>query len=132
MMMPYCSGGDVAHYLRHSQQLSETVARPLVSQLCSAIEYLHTRNILHRDLKLSNLLLTGDQKTLYLSDFGLAIQLQGKEEQRHTRCGTPNFIAPEILTESMAHGFPADMWSLGCILFAILTGESPFEGLRVR
>lgn len=89
------------------------------------------RNIMHRDLKLSNILISMDHKHVKIIDFGLAVQLTTNDEERQTLCGTPNYIAPEIIT-SKPYGLQADLWSLGCITYALFTGTPPFESPTVE
>lgn len=86
---------------------------------------MQSRGILHRDLKLSNILLA-DTGVVKIIDFGLAVQLLNLEEERETLCGTPNYIAPEVI-KNKPYGLMTDLWSLGCILYALLTGTPPFE-----
>ena len=83
------------------------------------------RGILHRDLKLSNILVT-PYNQLKIIDFGLAVQLTDLSEERTTLCGTPNYISPEVL-HTNPYGLSADLWSLGCIYYALITGTPPFE-----
>lgn len=99
--------------------------------------YLHGRGVIHRDLKLANLLLT-DAGELKVSDFGLATE---RGDANRTVCGTPNFIAPEVLRagrdtseweEEATYTEAVDLWSLGCILHCLLLGKAPFEGRKVR
>ena len=85
---------------------------------------------MHRDLKLSNILLTSDYKVKII-DFGLAVQLAHAEEERETLCGTPNYISPEVI-QNRPYGLQTDLWSLGCILYAMLTGTPPFECSTVQ
>ena len=114
-----------------------------------AIKFLHKQNIIHRDLKLQNLLLAsykvngnsssnsnnnnnnGKSKTkshlvLKIGDFGLAARITEQEPDRRTMCGTPNYVAPEIANEQ-SHSFPADIFSCGVILFTLLIGKPPFQ-----
>ena len=85
---------------------------------------------MHRDLKLSNILLTeGGQ--VKIIDFGLAVQLSDLTEERETLCGTPNYISPEVILNK-PYGLQADLWSLGCIMYAMMTGKPPFECATVQ
>lgn len=82
---------------------------------------------MHRDLKLSNILITEDNpRILKIIDFGLAVQLQDFNEERETLCGTPNYISPEVI-QNRPYGLQTDLWSLGCIMYALMTGTPPFE-----
>ena len=88
------------------------------------MEYLHSRNIIHRDLKLGNLFLN-EQMEVKMGDFGLATKLEFPGDRRKTICGTPNYIAPEIL-ESKGHGCEVDIWSFGVIAYTMAYGRPPF------
>jgi len=83
--------------------------------------------VIHRDLKLGNLLLS-DTMMVKVCDFGLAVQLDSFDEMRQTVCGTPNYIAPEMLDKNTAgHSFEVDIWALGIIIYALIIGKPPFE-----
>lgn len=105
-------------------------ARHFMEQIVKGMLYLHSHGILHRDLTLSNLLLSGDMN-IKIADFGLATQLKLPNEKHFTMCGTPNYIAPEIATRS-AHGLESDVWSLGCMLYTFLVGRPPFDTDTVK
>jgi serine/threonine protein kinase len=88
---------------------------------------LRSKKVIHRDLKLGNLLL-GDSMMVKVCDFGLAVQLDSFDEMRQTVCGTPNYIAPEMLDKNSAgHSFEVDIWALGIIIYALIIGKPPFE-----
>lgn len=91
-------------------------------QVVQALKYLHANKVIHRDLKLGNLFL-GDNMTLKLGDFGLATKIEFEGEKKKTICGTPNYIAPEILEGKDGHSYEVDMWSLGVILYTLLIGK---------
>lgn len=99
-------------------------------QIVKGMLYLHTHGIMHRDLTLSNLLLTSSMN-IKIADFGLATQLKMPSEKHFTMCGTPNYISPEVATRS-AHGLESDVWSLGCMFYAFLTGRPPFDTDNVK
>lgn len=99
-------------------------------QIVKGMLYLHTHGILHRDLTLSNLLLTNNMN-IKIADFGLAAQLKLPNEKHFTMCGTPNYISPEVATRS-AHGLESDVWSLGCMFYAFLMGRPPFDTDTVK
>ncbi|GBG31172.1 Serine/threonine-protein kinase PLK1 [Hondaea fermentalgiana] len=100
-------------------------------QLLDGVEYLHSVNVIHRDLKLGNIFLT-DGLNVRIGDFGLAARLEHKEEKKKTMCGTPNYLAPEILDGTLGHSFEVDIWSLGVILYTLLVGKPPFETKNVK
>ncbi|XP_027782467.2 serine/threonine-protein kinase PLK4 isoform X1 [Marmota flaviventris] len=99
-------------------------------QIITGMLYLHSHGILHRDLTLSNLLLTRNMN-IKIADFGLATQLTMPHEKHYTLCGTPNYISPEIATRS-AHGLESDVWSLGCMFYTLLIGRPPFDTDTVK
>ena len=86
------------------------------------MKYLHTNKIIHRDLKLGNLFIN-DKMELKLGDFGLAAKLEFDGEKRKTICGTPNYIAPEILDGKVGHSYEVDIWSLGVIIYTLSVGK---------
>ncbi|KAK2494119.1 hypothetical protein MC885_003182 [Smutsia gigantea] len=105
-------------------------ARHFMHQITTGMLYLHSHGILHRDLTLSNLLLTRNMN-IKIADFGLAAQLKMPHEKHYTLCGTPNYISPEIATRS-AHGLESDVWSLGCMFYTLLIGRPPFDTDTVK
>lgn len=127
MVLQVCQGGNMFRYLRKTGPMSEDSAGHVVHQILSAIQYLHGKHIVHRDLKLSNILI-GDSSlmTIKICDFGLAVGMQHPDEEHFTLCGTPNYIAPEIAGQS-SYSFPADIWAIGCLFYCMVTGMSPFE-----
>ncbi|ORY79475.1 hypothetical protein BCR37DRAFT_394195 [Protomyces lactucae-debilis] len=128
----YCSGSTVFAYLQENYPtgLSEAQAGPLFLSLVQAVSFMHLNEIMHRDLKLSNVLLT-DTLQVKIADFGLATKLRdATADQDMTMCGTPNYISPEIVNRA-PYGIASDVWSLGCILVALLTGKPPFQGDQI-
>lgn len=90
--------------------------------MINALKYLHVNKIIHRDLKLGNIFI-GDNMTLKIGDFGLATKIQYEGERKKTICGTPNYIAPEILDGKDGHSYEVDVWSLGVIIYTLLIGK---------
>lgn len=108
-----------------------------LSQIVNALKYLHQHKVIHRDLKLGNLFLNENME-IKLGDFGLATKLEYDGEKKKTICGTPNYIAPEIL-EGKGHSYEVDIWSVGVILYrnllhryTQLVGKPPFETPEVK
>ncbi|WVZ68751.1 hypothetical protein U9M48_017651 [Paspalum notatum var. saurae] len=130
-VMEYAGGGELFARLAQSTRLPEPVARRYFQQLITAVAFCHSRGVYHRDLKPENLLLDarGDLK---VSDFGLsALQDAGARLRGdgllHTACGTPAYVAPEVLLKRGYDGAKADIWSCGVILFVLLAGYLPFN-----
>ncbi|KAL9102926.1 MAG: hypothetical protein Q9163_001986 [Psora crenata] len=137
VVLEMCSNGSVMDMVRKRKSLTLPEVRRLTVQLCGAIKYMHARNVIHRDLKMGNLFLD-QEMNLKIGDFGLAAVLVSKDEyegiynhaksRRTTLCGTPNYIAPEILEkEKGGHDHKVDIWAIGVILFAMLAGQPPFQ-----
>ncbi|XP_051789293.1 serine/threonine-protein kinase PLK1 [Erpetoichthys calabaricus] len=111
------------HKRRKAVTLPE--ARYYMKQTIMGCQYLHNNRVIHRDLKLGNLFLN-DEMEVKIGDFGLATKIEYDGERKRTLCGTPNYIAPEVLCKK-GHSFEVDIWSLGCILYTLLVGKPPFE-----
>ncbi|KAK4784767.1 hypothetical protein SAY86_019135 [Trapa natans] len=125
MVMEYVPGGQVSDKLSYVGRFMENEARKLFQQLIDAVDYCHNRGVCHRDLKPENLLL--DIKgNLKVSDFGLSA-LRKPGDMLSTACGSPCYVAPEILGDIGYDGAAADIWSCGVILFELLAGTLPFD-----
>ncbi|CAH0519090.1 unnamed protein product [Peronospora belbahrii] len=130
MVLEYCANRSLSTIIKTLPQckMDEHMAKKIFRQVVAGVVYLHGNGVIHRDLKLANLLVT-EHGEVKISDFGLAARLG---EDHVTMCGTPNFIAPEILTaEDKPYDEAVDIWSLGCILYCLLLGKAPFEGRKV-
>ncbi|KAJ1429188.1 Serine/threonine-protein kinase, active site [Sesbania bispinosa] len=131
LVMEYVKGGELFAKVAKGK-LKEQVARKYFQQLISAVDFCHSRGVTHRDLKPENLLLD-ENEDLKVSDFGLS----ALPEQRRsdgmllTPCGTPAYVAPEVLKKKGYDGSKADIWSCGVILYALLCGYLPFQGENV-
>lgn len=131
LVLELAHNGELAkHFKLGTRGLSEKAAADIFKQVLSGVLYLHTHNIIHRDLSLNNLLLTKDLN-VKIADFGLATQLNGPDEKHVTMCGTPNYISPEVASREF-HGLPADVWGLGCMLYTLLVGSPPFHTQHVK
>jgi len=127
MILELCSNKSLMETIRKRKQLTESEARFYIVQILGAVKYMHSRNVIHRDLKLGNIFLD-DNMNLKIGDFGLAALLLDGTERKKTICGTPNYIAPEVLFgKEDGHSFEVDMWSVGIILYAMLVGRPPFQ-----
>lgn len=108
LLLELCSGGELFTHIKTESRLSEDETRLLMSQLVDGIAFMHSQNILHRDLKLGNLLLSDNKNQLKIGDFGLAVKLTDFEEERSTLCGTPNYISPEVVSRQ-PYGLSSDL-----------------------
>ncbi|CAK9250758.1 unnamed protein product, partial [Sphagnum jensenii] len=128
IVLEYVTGGELFDKILHQGRLKEDESRKYFQQLIEAVDYCHSRGVYHRDLKPENLLLDTDGN-LKISDFGLsALPQQVREDGLlHTTCGTPNYVAPEVIDDKGYHGASADIWSCGVILFVLMAGYLPFD-----
>ncbi|XP_023294598.2 cGMP-dependent protein kinase, isozyme 2 forms cD4/T1/T3A/T3B isoform X3 [Lucilia cuprina] len=125
MLMESCLGGELWTILRDKGNFDDSTTRFYTACVVEAFDYLHSRNIIYRDLKPENLLL--DEKGyVKLVDFGFAKKLQSGRKT-WTFCGTPEYVAPEVIL-NRGHDISADYWSLGVLMFELLTGTPPFTG----
>ncbi|KAE8689735.1 CBL-interacting serine/threonine-protein kinase 8 [Hibiscus syriacus] len=128
IILEFITGGELFDKIVYNGRLSEAEARRYFQQLIDGVEYCHNKGVYHRDLKPENLLLDS-LGNLKISDFGLsAIPEQGVSLLR-TTCGTPNYVAPEVLSHRGYDGAVADVWSCGVILYVLMAGYLPFDEL---
>ncbi|XP_056671220.1 serine/threonine-protein kinase PLK3 [Monodelphis domestica] len=125
IFLEHCSRKSLAHIWKARHTLLEPEVRYYLRQVIAALCYLHQRGVLHRDLKLGNFFITENME-LKLGDFGLAARLEPQDQRKKTICGTPNYLAPEVLLRQ-GHGPESDVWSLGCVMYTLLCGNPPFE-----
>ncbi|CAM9971946.1 unnamed protein product [Pylaiella littoralis] len=128
MALELCEGGELFDRIVSKTFYNEKEARDLVRTLLWTVKHLHDQNIIHRDLKPENLLLVDkkDNANLKIADFGFAKKHDAGSEILKTQCGTPGYVAPEIL-KSTPYGTPVDMWSIGVITYILLGGYPPFH-----
>lgn len=128
IILEFITGGELFDKIVQNGRLSETESRKYFQQLIDGVDYCHSKGVFHRDLKPENLLLDS-QGNLKISDFGLsALPEQGVSILR-TTCGTPNYVAPEVLGHKGYDGAVADVWSCGVILYVLIAGYLPFDEL---
>ncbi|KAH9579750.1 Protein kinase domain [Trypanosoma melophagium] len=129
IILEQCSKKSMMELSKERGTFTTEEMQYIMLQIVSAVEYMHNKLIIHRDLKLGNVMIdfSGNMK---IGDFGFASELTSLSDKKTTTCGTPNYIAPEVLaTEKtgLGYGLEADIWSLGVILYALAFGTPPFE-----
>uniref|UniRef100_A0A672ID92 Protein kinase domain-containing protein n=1 Tax=Salarias fasciatus TaxID=181472 RepID=A0A672ID92_SALFA len=125
MLLEACLGGELWTVLRDMSFFDEPSARFCIGCVLEAFDYLHTMGVVYRDLKPENLLLDAEGY-VKMADFGFAKKI-GLGKKTWTFCGTPEYVAPEVIMNK-GHDFGADCWSLGILIFELLTGNPPFSG----
>ena len=125
LIMECLDGGNLCTYVKAKKRLSEDESKRIFFQIAQAIEYLHSYGISHRDVKLENVLFDAD-KNIKLIDFGFSTVCQHGKRLK-VFCGTPSYMAPEIVRRTEYEGKPVDIWSLGILLYALLCGCFPFR-----
>jgi len=124
-VMDYVNGGELFFHLQKDRKFPEERVRFYIAEIVLGLEYLHNNGVLYRDLKPENLLLT-DEGHICMTDFGISKEgLESDDARTATFCGTPEYLAPEVL-ECNGYGKPVDWWSLGTLMFEMLTGLPPF------
>uniref|UniRef100_A0AC35U0U1 Protein kinase domain-containing protein n=1 Tax=Rhabditophanes sp. KR3021 TaxID=114890 RepID=A0AC35U0U1_9BILA len=130
LVLQLCEGGEVFDFLVAHGRMKEKEARTKFRQIVSAVQYLHSKNIIHRDLKAENLLLDGDMN-IKIADYGFANNFsQGLKLD--TFCGSPPYAAPELFQGKKYDGPEVDCWSLGVILYTLVSGSLPFDGQNLK
>lgn len=142
MVMPFCKGGDLYDFISHYRpHITAEVVRKVFSDIVAAVQYLHSRNIVHRDIKLENVLLKFlpqeiccmSEETMQtnalvvLSDLGLAREIDPENPLLTTRCGSEDYVSPELLMGVPYDGRQSDVWALGVLLYGLMEGRLPFD-----
>jgi polo-like kinase 1 len=126
ILLELCRRRSMMELHKRRKALTEPEVRYFLRQTLLGLHYLHTdKKVIHRDIKLGNLFLNDDLE-VKLGDFGLATRVETEGERKRTLCGTPNYIAPEVLGKK-GHSYEVDIWSVGCVMYTLLVGKPPFE-----
>lgn len=132
ILLEICPNQSLMELLKTRKRITESEVRFFMVQIVGAIKYLHSKRVIHRDLKLGNIFFD-PKMNLKIGDFGLASVLPFNESRKYTICGTPNYIAPEVLGgKSVGHSFEVDIWALGIMMYALLIGKPPFQAKDVH
>jgi serine/threonine protein kinase len=129
IIMEYINGGNLFSFVKKRRKLSEKIAKFLFRQIILGIKHIHSKNIVHRDIKLENILIDLNNR-VKICDFGIGVILRSEDELLYDQCGTPMYMAPEIILSSKKkgyRGFPVDIWSSGIALYIMLSGTLPFN-----
>ncbi|KNC50425.1 CAMK/CAMKL protein kinase [Thecamonas trahens ATCC 50062] len=132
LVIEYCAGGEVFEHVEKHGPMTEAYAKVVVRQVAEALKYCHRNGVAHRDVKLQNILMDASHQIVKLSDFGMSSMDVTTKSLLATACGTPYYVAPEVTSGQGYRGFPADVWSLGVCLYALIAGQFPFDGTSVR
>lgn len=130
MVMEYAGGGDLLRLIKRKGKLQESDAKFIFKQIAYGLAHIHCRSVIHRDIKLDNILLDCE-KGVKICDFGVS-KIIKKGQMIQEQCGTPAYLAPEIIIDKGYEGFFVDIWSLGVLLFAMLCGTVPFKASNLE
>jgi polo-like kinase 1 len=131
IIMKYCENEGMDYLLNVRKRLSEDEVRYYMIRVLDAIQYMHGNNIIHRDIKPGNIFLD-NELNVNIGDFGFSAQLSYDGERLTRVCGTPNYVAPEVLEPGeVGYSYEADIWSIGVIIYLFICGIAPFETRNV-
>jgi len=131
VVMEYMSAGslyDIVKLYRHGAKLTEEMASYVMHEVLQAVSFLHTKNRIHRDIKVDNILLAKDG-SVKMADFGTAVQLTFQKLRRNTLAGTPYYMAPELI-QRLPYKEKVDIWSIGITVYELMTGCPPYYDLE--
>jgi len=129
LVLELLKGGELYRFLKVSPPFSEDKCAKVIYKLLQAVSYIHQKGILHRDIKPENLILRNkdDIDDICIADFGLADYYNTDGKYLFTRCGTPGYVAPELLHDKI-YDYKIDIFSVGILMYLLITGHPPFEG----
>ena len=131
LIMENVLGGDLLTFVKKRNKLPEKTAKFIFKQLLQSLKYIHSKNIVHRDIKLDNILIDLNNN-IKLCDFGVGKYILNENEILFDQCGTPAYIAPEVISGDGYSGFPVDLWSSGIVLYSLLMGNIPFKAQNLN
>ena len=131
LVMENVLGGDLLTFIKKRNKLPEKTAKFIFKQLLQSLKYIHNKNIVHRDIKLDNILIDLNNN-IKLCDFGVGKYISDHHELLYDQCGTPAYIAPEVVAGEGYEGFPVDLWSSGVVLYSLLMGSIPFKAQNIN
>lgn len=130
IVMEYICAGDLLTFIRKRSKLPEQTAKYIFKQIILGLNFIHTHNIVHRDIKLDNILIDLDNN-IKICDFGVSKRITIADTMNE-QCGTPAYMAPEVIKGNGYQGFACDLWSAGVVLYAMLSGTVPFKGSDLK
>jgi len=130
MVMEYAGGGDLLKLIKRKGRLAEGDAKFIFKQIVYGLAHIHCRSVIHRDIKLDNILLDCE-KGVKICDFGVS-KIIKKGQVIQEQCGTPAYLAPEIIIDKGYEGFFVDVWSMGVLLYAMVCGTVPFKAQNLE
>jgi len=130
LVLEHASKGDLLGFVKQTGRLKEATAKNIFSQIIAGVKHCHQHGVLHRDIKLDNILLDKNFN-VKICDFGVS-RLMKEGQLINEQCGTPAYIAPEIISNKGYKNYSSDIWSLGIVLFAMLTGTVPFKAFNIE
>ncbi|SBT70438.1 serine/threonine-protein kinase NEK4, putative [Plasmodium malariae] len=132
IVMKYCKGGDLYHYIQNKKKQNTPIKEKRIliwfTQILTALKFLHSNHILHRDMKSLNILIDSD-KRVRLCDFGISKVLENTLDYANTLIGTPYYLSPELCKDKK-YSWPSDVWATGCLIYELATFRTPFHSTK--
>ncbi|EAS03928.2 plant dual-specificity MAP kinase kinase family domain protein (macronuclear) [Tetrahymena thermophila SB210] len=129
IIMEYCEYGDLSQLIKQKsakgEQIEESIILQWFIQICSALSFIHSKKVIHRDIKSSNIFLT-KSNCVKIGDFGISKQLENSMDKANTLVGTPYYLSPEVC-QNKPYTYKSDMWSLGCVIYELCSLKHPFQ-----